>query len=232
MLKTVKSRGLALLATVALLGGTAWIASGTTGAYFSDTQSGAINGSLGTIKVVANGSTGAALSNISFPTMMPGEPQTVTVNYKNTGTSAQDVWINFNNVTALSALNNLGSYGELHIVNTNSVNHVTHVFDSANLDDNPTECHGFSTAGCWPLPNKVQVASNVASGASGSVSFTFNYAGALDNASQGVAFNHYPALSGPYDATTNRQGQYQIEPSQVGDGLPFQIVATQVNQKP
>ena len=44
MLSNVKSRGLALLATVALLGGTAWIASGTTGAYFSDTHTGAIGG--------------------------------------------------------------------------------------------------------------------------------------------------------------------------------------------
>ena len=59
MQKSVKTRGLALLATVALLGGTAWIATATTGAYFSDTHTGEINGSIGSIQVVANGSTGA-----------------------------------------------------------------------------------------------------------------------------------------------------------------------------
>ena len=42
-----KSKVLALVASVALLGGTAFVASGSTGAYFSDTHSGSITGTIG-----------------------------------------------------------------------------------------------------------------------------------------------------------------------------------------
>ena len=91
MLKSVKSRGLALLATVALLGGTAWVATATTGAYFSDTHTGSISGTVGSIKVTPSGGGGAEHMNLSFTNMLPGDPQTVTVNYKNTGLNPEDV---------------------------------------------------------------------------------------------------------------------------------------------
>src|SRR6185312_7866009 len=168
MLKTVKSRGLALVATVALLGGTAWVASSTTGAYFSDTHTGSISGSIGSIQVTPSGGTGAEHMNLSFTNMLPGEPQTVTVNYKNTGANPQDVWIVFNNATALSALNNLGTYGEASLAANG-----TALFHSTNLNDRLGTCGAFSSTGCWPLAKQYKVASNLAPGASGDASFTF-----------------------------------------------------------
>jgi hypothetical protein len=226
MLKTVKTRGLALLATVALLGGTAWIAAGTTGAYFSDTHTGTINGSIGSIQVAANGSTGAALSDVSFKDMLPGVAQTVTINYKNTGKNVQDVWISFTNATALSALNNMGSYGEVHL----SANG-TALFDSANLNDRSGTCGAFSPSGCWPLAKQYKVASNLAPGTSGTVSFTFALAG--KTVTPPVAFNHYPASEHSYLVTGNKDDQNYINAADgTGNGLPFAIVATQVGQQP
>ncbi|MHB8564370.1 MAG: hypothetical protein ACYDDA_10605, partial [Acidiferrobacteraceae bacterium] len=82
----------------------------------------------------------------------------------------------FPNATALSALNNLGSYGEVHIsysgpgeVNSGDI------FDSANLDDNPAGCGSFSPSGCWPLLSQYKIATNLASGASGTITFSFSY---------------------------------------------------------
>jgi hypothetical protein len=227
MQKSVKVRGLALLATVALLGGTAWIATATTGAYFSDTQSGAIGGTLGTIKVQVNGQPSGTNNTVDFAsTLMPGVAQTVTVNYKNIGNNPQDVWITFPNATALSALNNLGHYGEVHVYDRNNAP----VFESANLDDNTVRCA--DPALCMPLPKQLKVASNLAVGASGTVKFKFNYAGGLLNGSQGDAFNVYPAASGPYNATTNPNGQFFEATGVHGQGLPFAIVAEQVGIQP
>jgi len=230
MLKTVKTRGLALLATVALLGGTAWIAAGTTGAYFSDTHTGAINGSIGSIQVVANGSTGKALSDLSFANMLPGEPQTVTINYKNTGKNVQDVWITFPNATALSSLNNVGTWGEAHLAaNGHSL------FDSANLNDHANSCGPFVPAGCWPLLSKYKVATSLAPGASGNVSFTYELASKV--VTPPTVFNLYPAHdSGGLGIGMNQGGnshdQYFSETGVSGEGLPFAIVATQQGQTP
>lgn len=215
MLNSVKTRGLALLATVALLGGTAWIASGTTGAYFSDTHTGAISGSIGTIQIAANGDTGKALSNLSFTNLMPGEAQAVTINYKNTGTSAQDVWITFPNATALSALNDLGSFGEVHLYSNGAA-----VFQSANLDDHTDTCS--DPVLCKPLPKQVVIARNVAPNATGTITFQFKYSIALDNNSQGTAFNRYPVPSQFHGSTDTTHGT----------GLPFAIVAMQRGQQP
>jgi hypothetical protein len=105
-----KSKVLALVASVALLGGTAFVASGSTGAYFSDTHSGSITGSIGTILLTTDSPT-----TISFSNLLPGDPQTVQLNYHNSGSSPEDVYLTFPNLTALSALNNLGRYGHVEI---------------------------------------------------------------------------------------------------------------------
>lgn len=230
MQKSVKVRGLALLATVALLGGTAWIATATTGAYFSDTHTGAISGSIGSIQVVANGSTGKQLSDLSFTNMLPGEAQTVTINYKNTGKNVQDVWITFPNATALSSLNNVGTWGEAHL----SANGVA-LFDSANLNDHANTCGPFAPSGCWPLKSQYKVAGSLAPGASGTVSFTYEYAGKTVTAP--TTFNLYPAndsggLGVGQNLGGNSHDQYFSAAGVSGAGLPFAIVAMQVNQIP
>lgn len=216
MLKILKNRAVALVASVGLLGGVAWVAAGTTGAYFSDTHQGDIDGTIGSIHASVSGGDGADATNLHFTNMLPGTPQTVTVNYQNTGANNEDVYIVFNDATALSALNTLGTYGEVHLAANGN-----HVFDSANLNDRSSTCGAFDPAGCWPLEAQYKVASNVAPGDSGKVSFTFNFSGKIQNPDfEGGAWNSYPVTG----QTTNS--------GTTGTGLPYEIVATQVGVTP
>lgn len=196
---------------------------GSTGAYFSDTHQGGVTGTVGSIKVVGSGGTGANNLDLNYNGLLPGTPQTVTAGYQNTGVSPQDVWVVFNNVDALHALNDLGTYGEFH-VKANG----TPLFDSANLNDglhNPAapSCGALDPAGCWPVPKMIKVASNVGPTASGTIDFTFGYAAKLKGQSPagGGAWNSYPVATTP-----------NPNPVIAGNGLPYQIVATQVGQTP
>ena len=236
MHRSISMRVGAVGTAFALAGGLAVIASGTTGAYFSDTKSGAIKGTTGSILVSTSTSSGTGINNLSFSfdNLMPGEAQVATVNFKNVGKKVQDVYLTFPNVPALHALNNLGSYGEVHISNGAAL------FDSVNLNDGRTTASGNScgpfgpglgTDGkplCWPLPDKLLVASALPVGDSGSVTFAFNYpsklsgTGAMPDGSTGV-FNSYPL-------TTQAFGADAAGPS--GDGLPLNVVAVQVGKTP
>jgi hypothetical protein len=196
---------------------------GATGAYFSDSHQGNVAGSVGSIKVTGTGGDGTNNLDLHFTNLLPGTPQTTTATYQNTGLSPQDVWVVFNNVDALHALNDLGSYGEFHV----SANG-TALFDSANLSDdqdNPAHlsCGTLAPTGCWPVPRVIKVASNVAPVSSGTVSFTFGYASKLSGqtAVGGGAWNSYPVSTVP-----------KPNPVVVGNGLPYQLVATQVGQTP
>lgn len=204
-------------ATLAALGALVIAATGMTGAYFSDTHHGDIAGNLGSIKVTPSGGTGSDSTDFTFTNMLPGEPQTATIQYQNTGLNAEDVWLVFDNATALSALNNLGSFGEVHVSNGNEL------FGSANLNDRSSTCGPFSPSGCWPLPSQIKVGSNIAPTAGGFVKFTFNYAGKLQNpAAEGAPFNLYPVA-----------GQNTVNAADgTGSGLPYELVATQVGQTP
>jgi hypothetical protein len=225
--KSMKIRSAAIVGTVALLGGTAYVASGSTGAYFSDTHTGAISGTIGSIRVTPSGGTASAdgsLMDLAFSNLLPGTPETVTVDYQNTGNNPEDVYIVFPNATALSALNNLGSYGTVHLSST-GYGSVGDVFDSANLNDNGTSCPVGSSSvqyptPCEPLPSQLLIASNVTPGATGTFSFEFNYASKLSTqpAPGTTAYwNTYPV-----------SGQTTTNPSDgTGNGLPYEIVATQ-----
>jgi hypothetical protein len=197
---------IAAIAAIALMG----IGAGQTGAYFSDSHDGSVTGSIGSIKIDPTSGT-----NFSFDKLLPGEPQTVTMTYTNTGKNTEDVWLAFPNATALSALNNLGTYGELHVASNG-----TEIFGSNNLNDHTNTC----PSGCNPLPAKLKLASNVAPGASGVAKLTFGYASKLrtQDSSGTAVFNTYPA-----------PGQYtQDSADGSGSGLPIRLVATQVGQQP
>jgi hypothetical protein len=203
--------------TLAALAALVIAATGMTGAYFSDTHHGDITGNIGSIKVTPSGGTGADGTDFTFANLLPGEPQTATIQFQNTGLNAEDVWLVFDNATALSALNNLGRYGEVHVSNGHEL------FASTNLNDRITTCGTLSPAGCWPLPSTIKVADGVAPGAGGYVKFSFNYAGKLSSpAAEGQPFNVYPA---PDQFTVNTADG-------TGSGLPYEIVATQVGQTP
>lgn len=210
------SRRMTLLIAVICIAAVAMVGIGLSGAYFSDTHAGAISGTIGSIKIDAgvNADTGGGL-NLTFNNLLPGEPQSVTVNYKNTGTSPQDIWIVFPNAEALKALNNLGTYGSVSIVDTQGgVNWFSENLNDAHTSGTPGN-EGVATI--YNVPEKMLLQSNVAANASGSMTFTFAYASKLGTASKssgGGFWNYYPLGS-----TTN-------------NGLPYQIVATQVGQQP
>jgi hypothetical protein len=212
------NRGKTILGLVGVAIATTVISAVTTGSFFSDTHSGAITGTVGTIKVTTSGGSGADGMNFTFDKLLPGEPQTVTLSYQNTGDNPQDVWLAFQNDTARSALNDMGTYGEVHI----SANGVEK-FASKNLNDHPTCPPGSTSAAhpepCAALPDKIQVADNVAPGATGVVKFSFNYADKLTGSGGGV-WNTYPV-----------SGQTTVKASDgSGNGLPWQLVAVQVGK--
>ncbi|RKR73358.1 hypothetical protein [Frondihabitans australicus] len=225
-MKNIKRRAAALVGSVALLGGAAWMAAGTTGAYFSDTHNGSVSGTVGSIKVSVKGNgTGTDGQDLSFSNLLPGQAQSVTLQYGNTGRNAEDVYITFPNATALSALDDLGRYGEVHITANGN-----HIFDSANLSDagNPADYSNATPISRWPLLSQYKVASNVQPGQYGTVTFSFNYSTGLSNASNidaitGPAFNTYPAADGQ---------TYTNASDGTGSGLPYAIVATQVGVIP
>lgn len=222
MFKSKKTRFVSVFASLILFFGVLILAVGSTGAYFSDTHPGTITGTIGSIRITPSGGTGNTGTAMNFTNLLPGVPQTVTIGYKNTGANNEDVYIIFNNATALSALNNLGTYGAV----TLSANGTT-LFQSANLDDNSTSCGAFKSTlpSCWPLLSQYKVASNVPPGATGSISFSFSYASKLKGqASAGTitSWNVYPV-----------PGQFVTNSSDgTGSGLPYQIAATQVGITP
>ena len=135
----------------------------------------------------------------------------------------------FPNLTALSALNNLGSYGTVHL-SSSGTGAVGDVFDSANLNDNSVTCPvgSFSVqypTPCEPLPKQLLIATNVGPGDTGSFSFSFNYASKLSTQA--------PVGSTAYWNTYPVSGQTTTNPSDgTGAGLPYQIVATQPGVTP
>jgi hypothetical protein len=207
-------------ASLVLMGALVVMATGATGAYFSDSKQGEISGSTGSIRVHTSGGSGPNGLLFNFKNLLPGEPQTATVEYKNVGHNNQDVWIVFDNSEALHALNNMGRYGEVTISNPGGV-----LFHSANLNDNlpPASgtCGPFSPAGCWPLGTQYKVASNLSPGAGSWFKFQFGYTtyhGGIGNSQQEMPFNAYPPEVGPEEV--------------VGSGLPYEVVATQVGVEP
>ena len=196
---------------------------GPTGAFFTDTAQGNVAGTIGSIKVAGAGGTGTDSLGLQFTNLLPGTPQTVTSNYTNTGLNNQDVWVVFNNADALHALNDLGTYGEFHLAANG-----TALFDSANLSDDLDDpahpsCGTLAPTGCWPLGKQYLLTSNLAPNAAGDVSFTFGYASKMKGQSDvgGGVWNSYPVAT-----------VLAPTPKVVDNGLPYQIVATQVGQKP
>ncbi|WP_104132153.1 hypothetical protein [Cryobacterium sp. M91] len=202
--------GVAVALTMALA------ALGPTGAYFSDTEQGSIDGTKGSIKIA-----GVDSLDLHFTNMLPGEKQTVSERYVNNGLSPQDVWVVFNNAEALHALNDEGTFMEFHL----SANG-TALFDSANLNDNGDGvpgCAGFDPAGCWPLKRAYKLQENLAPGSIGKVSFSAMIAAkAVDQSEVGGGdWLPYPV---------KQQNGAPVTPTDAG--LPYQIVATQVGQEP
>lgn len=204
----------------AVAAGIAFTASTTTGANFSDTKTGAIDGTVGQVRVTGSGGDGTNNMDLHFNGLLPGVPQAVTSYYTNTGSGPEDIYVVFNNATALSALNDLGTYGEVHI----DING-TEMFASKNLNDNyPCGTPSLDPATIPPLcpvPQVIKVASNLAPNAYGSWTFQFNYGTKLSQqpgVGTTVNWNTFPAADG--QKTVNASDG-------TGNGLPYEFVAEQ-----
>ncbi len=214
--RRLKLSSIVVTGITAMIGGTYMVASGATGrahptpAYSSPE-------SIRAISITPSGGTGVDGTNLTFNGLLPGYPQTVTLDYRNSGTTPTSVWIVFPNVTALSALNSLGQYGSVQL-SSNGAGATGTVFTSTNLNDNPLACGTFSTSGCWPIKSQYLLAHVVVPGASGSFSFRFEFASAYDTQptpGASSAWNPYPVT-----------GQTTVVPSDgTGAGLPYQLAA-------
>lgn len=170
-----KSKAARIAGFVAAVGASAALvgaAASTTGAYFTDSHDLTANGAYGSIKISTTHG-----NEFVWDNLLPGEPRSSTLGYQNTGKSAEDVWVVFPD-SVLSEINQLGHYATATIQG----NGVT-VFNSTNLNGAST-CPATDANGptdCAPLPKQVKVASNVAPGATGDVTFTFGITGKATN---------------------------------------------------
>jgi hypothetical protein len=220
----MKVKIIGLLAAVILVAALVAVASGATGAYFSDTQNGKFTGTIGQIKVsLSGGSSGSGTLADPFmfnwPNMLPGVVYSQTMTVQNTSAdNSEDLYLVFPNLTALSALNSLGRYGAVEILVDGSI-----VFQDNNLNDIPNN-------GTFGVPAQLLLASNVGPTQSHVVIFKFEYASFMSTQEPGAVFNLYPVpLTGTQDPR-NATGfsQVTVIPADgTGNGLPFRMVATQ-----
>jgi hypothetical protein len=209
----MKIKMISLVAAVALSACLFAAAAAATGAYFSDVNPGTVTGTAGTISVAAgvNADFGGGLA-INWPNILPGEVQSAVVHYKNDGTAPQDVWVTFPVPAAVAAINDLGGYGAIQIIDSNTGS----VFYSNNLNAGTDQgSPGPSGQGPMYMLKDVKLCSNLPVGAEGTMTFKFQYAPKLQSGNfTGFPFNPYP-LGTP-----------------TMSGLPYAIVGTQVGIVP
>ncbi len=217
-----------LVLAIVLVAGLVAFAAHATGAYFSDTHSGTVTGAYGNIKINPSGDGSATDGNsldMQFTNLMPGVPATVTVNYTNTGNNAEDVYIVFPQADALHALNDLGTYGAATIADQQGgVN-----WASTNLNDFLPEGSG-PAPDTYYVPEQMLLQSNLAPGYSGTMTFTFTLGVRAGNSWQNQPWNVWPVPAETRDSRTYTPPATPAVGSQ--NGLPYEIVATQVGQTP
>ena len=89
-----KSRAVRVAGFVGALGASAALvgfAASSTGAYFTDSHTGTIQASTGTVKA----SISPASGQLNFTNLLPGQYQDQTVSYQALGTGSEDIWLVF-----------------------------------------------------------------------------------------------------------------------------------------
>jgi hypothetical protein len=195
------------IGSVGLTAGLVGAAVTGTGAYFSDAKSGNISGTMGSINVEGHDGSGADQLGMTFTDMLPGEAQTKTVRFANTGKNAQDVWVVFsqaalgdhNHSTDTGLVNDRGTFAEIRVKSNG-----TEKFESANLNDDQLSCPpGSSDAThppCRELPHMLLLQEDLAPGAVGDFEFMFR---------PGAKFKgnaNLPVLDLPYTLVATQHG--------------------------
>lgn len=201
-------------------------ASGSTGAYFTDSHPGSLTASSGHLRLNTDGTT------MNFTGLIPGEDQQKTMTYSATdGSANEDVWLVFDNTTQAygeftGAKNTdyqgytgggLGGYGHFKIVSNQGLG-----FESYNLQlaTDGTGCpvdangdggssaratgpnNGSQSAPECGVPAAIKIGSNIPVGFQGSATITFGITG----------------------KATGQDGPWA--------NVPFKVVATQVGVRP
>ena len=209
----------AIAATLAVAITCGYLAIGNTNADFSDTHSGTITGTVGSIRLQTTGGSGADSMDFQWNNMLPDQWNSATITYENVGANVEDVLAKFDsNPTALSALNDLGHYGAAQVYG--GADGSTLLFNSTNLSDH-SSCPVSPQTDCKPLPGTITLLSGLQPGATASFTVKFMYTSKLTQqapAGTTVPFNAYPATDGQ---TTVRSQDG------TGSGLPIQLVGMQ-----
>ncbi len=175
LLTSRKAKTAGFIGTVAITGGLLASAVVGTGAYFSDTKANNhITGTMGSIAVTGHDGSGTNSLDAVFTNMLPGETNSKTLRYTNTGANDQDVWIVFKGAglgtgDGKTGINSLGTYGEVHVAANGGEK-----FASQNLNDNNQTCPvGVGSPACMPLPTKIKLADALEPGHTGDFTFSF-----------------------------------------------------------
>jgi hypothetical protein len=105
-------RLIALLGTAGVTASLIGVAVAGTGAYFTDSHPGNIDGNNGDIAISVSGGSGTGGLDFDFSGILPGVPKTATVTVSNLTANPEAVWLVFDNSNGMwSAVNNLGRYG-------------------------------------------------------------------------------------------------------------------------
>lgn len=206
----------AFLATMA--GATALVgaAATSTGAYFTDTHAGTINGTFGKIALrvdnvtvpTGDSATGTDDLAIQWNNMLPGQDKTVTFKVTNITNNAESIWLAFDNSNNEWAnINTLGSFGDAKINSPNinqDYNNLNNLYPEG-TPPNPGQknsCGDPEPAIAYlPAENHVM---DLAPGASGTFTFSFGFTACLSaNALQGNTAFAAPLL---YDIIATQPG--------------------------
>jgi len=206
-----KSRAVRVAGFVGALGASAALvgfAATGTGAYFSDSHSGTIQASTGSVKInIAPGD-----GTLNFTNLLPGEYQSQQLQYQSTGTGSEDIWLVFPTGTAPSnnpseaftgRPDDTGTPGPLGRFGHFAVDAPAGSFTSFNLSNPgttpghtgpscPTDAYGHGGSNtqaetradivdfCAP-PNAILLSSGIAPGQLDSATFTFGFTPLLEN---------------------------------------------------
>lgn len=210
------------------------IAATNTGANFSGTSNtGTISGKYALVKVLGSGGTGESGMDIKFANpLVPGEAQSVSTYFTNSGNVNEDIYVVFNSPKALHAFDQQGRYASASI----SVQGGQPLWQSSNLNDGlqngqtpAYDCHTQTNVGTkqiCPLPAVQQLLTNVAPGGKFYWTFTYQPTGSMQdpahqvgNSSQGAPFNPWPVDNGG-----------NVSAASTNSGLPYEFYAVPTGQ--
>lgn len=179
-------------------------ATGATGAYFTDSHSGTINASTGSVKVSTTDLT------LNYAGLLPGDFQTKDVQYWAQGSGAEDIWLVLPSDGTANALNGvagtpsgdaaLGRYGHFALTspagsftsfNLATAGTATHSGPTCSVDANghggssaqAADRSDYSVAFC-PVPNAILLSSNLTNGQTGTAHITFGFTKLMNNPAQ------------------------------------------------